>query len=162
MEAKKREALSAKMQEEENLRKIFAGRSVLLVEDNELNQEIAATILREEGFAVDVAEDGFVALERLQESGTSYDVILMDVQMPGMSGYETTRQIRAMEDPKKAGIPIIAMTANAFEEDRRAAFEAGMNGYVAKPIETEKLMEMIGRVLLERQECGEEPKRVSI
>lgn len=153
MEEEKQNVLPAKMQMERGtgkaLRTDFVGRSVLLVEDNELNQEIAATILREKGFTVDVAEDGFVALERLQESGTSYDVILMDVQMPGMSGYETTRRIRAMADPKKAGIPIIAMTANAFEEDRRAAQEAGMNGYVAKPIETEKLMEMIGRVLLE-------------
>lgn len=156
MEEEKRNALQAKMQVEgregKNSRTDFAGRSVLLVEDNELNQEIAATILREEGFVVDVAEDGFAALEWLQDSEALYDVILMDVQMPGMSGYEATRRIRAMSDPKKAGIPIIAMTANAFEEDRRAAHEAGMNGHVTKPIETEKLLEMIERVLSGRSE----------
>lgn len=156
IEEKKRNALPAKMQAEgsegKDSRTDFTGRNVLLVEDNELNQEIAATILREEGFAVDVAEDGFAALERLQDSEASYDVILMDVQMPGMSGYEATRKIRALTDPRKAGIPIIAMTANAFEEDRRAALEAGMNGYVSKPIETEKLMEMIENVLLDVKE----------
>ena len=126
----------------------LAGKRVLLVEDNELNQEIAVEILQGAGLVLDVASDGIQALEKVQAAGTdSYDVILMDVQMPRMDGYEATRRIRALADPAKAGIPIIAMTANAFDEDRRAAFAAGMNGFVLKPIDISKLMALLRQQL---------------
>ena len=128
----------------------FAGRSILLVEDNPLNQEIAQTILREQGFTVQVADNGARALATLQTAPAgTFDLILMDIQMPVMDGYETTRRIRALDDPAKARVPILAMTANAFEEDRRAALEAGMNGHLAKPVEMPKLLEAMGQVLNE-------------
>ena len=122
----------------------FSGKHVLLVEDNELNQEIAEAILTESGFHVDVAGDGLVAVQKMQEAlPGQYDLILMDVQMPRMNGYEATRQIRALSDPAKAGIPIIAMTANAFAEDKQSAADAGMNGHIAKPIEIATLLETL-------------------
>ncbi len=126
----------------------FDGKKILLVEDNELNKEIAQTILEAAGFVIDTANDGSVAVERMKEkpAGT-YDLILMDVQMPIMNGYDATRAIRALEDPVKAGIPIVAMTANAFDEDRKEAMEAGMNGYAAKPIEIDKLMKLLEDIL---------------
>ncbi|MDE6655668.1 MAG: response regulator, partial [Anaeroplasmataceae bacterium] len=126
----------------------FDGKKLLLVEDNELNQEIAQTILESAGFAIDTVNDGSVAVEQMKKmpAGT-YDLILMDVQMPIMNGYEATRIIRALDDPKKASIPIVAMTANAFEEDRKEAMEAGMNGYAAKPIEIDKLMKTLEELL---------------
>ena len=124
------------------------GKTILLVEDNELNQEIAVEILRAVGFSVEVASDGLAAVEKMKgaEAGR-YDVILMDIQMPVMDGYEATRQIRAMGSPACAGIPIVAMTANAFEEDRRAALDAGMNGHVAKPIDPEVLLDTLSEVM---------------
>ncbi len=124
------------------------GRKLLLVEDNELNQEIARTILEEAGFCIDTADDGTVAVEKIgtAPAGT-YDLILMDVQMPVMDGYQATRMIRAMEDLAKATIPIVAMTANAFEEDRQKAAQAGMDGYVAKPIDVERLMVVLEEIL---------------
>ena len=126
----------------------LTGRRLLLAEDNELNQEIAVEILQGAGLAVDVVGDGAVALEKLKEAGPGwYDLILMDIQMPIMDGYEATQQIRALEDPRLAHIPIIAMTANAFDEDRRAALEAGMNGHIAKPIDVPKLMELLKELL---------------
>ncbi len=126
----------------------FEGRHILLVEDNELNQEIAVEILQEEGFILDVADDGAVAVEKMRQAGPDqYDLILMDIQMPVMNGYEATRRIRGLEDPEVACIPIIAMTANAFEEDKKAAFEAGMNGHIAKPIDIPKLIEVLREVL---------------
>ena len=128
----------------------FAGKKLLVVEDNELNLEIASTVLRESGFVVDTAENGKIALEKVKHSTAGeYDVILMDIQMPVMDGYEATRRIRALSDPKKAGIPIIAMTANAFEEDRQNAMHAGMNGHLSKPFDVQKLIcvltELLGR-----------------
>ena len=120
---------------------IFAGKRILLVEDNELNQEIAATILEEQGFKVELVGDGTVAVEKMEtENAGYYDIILMDIQMPRMDGYEATRRIRALEDRDKADIPIYAMTANAFEEDRQKALDAGLNGHIAKPIDIENLM----------------------
>lgn len=126
----------------------FCGRRILLVEDNELNREIAEYILTENGFEVESAKDGAEAVEKMQNATKGqYDLILMDIQMPKLNGYEATQQIRAFTDPDKANIPIIAMTANAFEEDRQAALDAGMNGHIAKPVEVEKLMKMLGQVL---------------
>lgn len=126
----------------------FEGKKILLVEDNEINQEIALEILGEAGFAMDVADDGGVAVEKIRAAEPGrYDLILMDIQMPIMNGYEAARQIRAMKDSAYADIPIIAMTANAFDEDRKAAFDAGMNGHIAKPIDTEKLFEQLREIL---------------
>ena len=126
----------------------FTGKKILLVEDNELNQEIAVEILREAGFLVDVAEDGIVAVEKMASAPSDrYDLILMDVQMPRMNGYVATREIRTLGDNRKANIPIVAMTANAFEEDKTLAFEAGMNGFVAKPIRIDVLMKSLADVL---------------
>ena len=126
----------------------FERKKILLVEDNELNQEIAVEILKEAGFSVDVADDGVVAVERMKtaEQG-QYDLILMDIQMPVMDGYEATRQIRALENPDIAGIPILAMTANAFQEDKKAAIEAGMDGHIAKPIDVSKLFGILGEII---------------
>ena len=118
----------------------FSGKKLLVVEDNELNQEIAVEILHGLGFETDIAEDGAAAVEKVRTAADGeYDLILMDIQMPRMDGYEATRRIHALDDPKKASIPIIAMTANAFEEDKRAAYNAGMNGHIAKPIDLSKL-----------------------
>ncbi|MBD5544292.1 MAG: response regulator [Lachnospiraceae bacterium] len=135
-------------EEAEKSKPDFSGRRILLVEDNELNQEIAQTILEGAGFLIDTADDGSIAVERMKEMpGDTYDLILMDVQMPIMNGYQATRAIRALDDPVKAAIPIVAMTANAFEEDRKVAMEAGMNGYLAKPVDIEKLMETLEDIL---------------
>ena len=124
------------------------GRRILLVEDNELNREIAEEILVESGFKVECAEDGTVAVDMVTKSRHGYyDLILMDVQMPVMDGYEATRRIRALEDPELANIPIIAMTANAFTEDRKAALACGMNDHTAKPINMEKLFETMKKYL---------------
>ena len=126
----------------------FEGKKILLVEDNELNQEIAVEILQEEGFIMDVADDGVVAVEKIKTSDPGcYDLILMDIQMPVLNGYEATKQIRALNRPGLSDIPIIAMTANAFDEDKKTAFAAGMNGHIAKPIDIPKLMELLTNVL---------------
>lgn len=132
----------------EELPECFDGKKILLVEDNEINQEIARTILEEAGFVIDTANDGTVAVERMKNAAEdAYDLILMDVQMPVMDGYTATRAIRALEDPVKAAIPIVAMTANAFDEDRMLALEAGMNGHIAKPIDIAMLMKTLQEIL---------------
>mgnify|MGYP002588795891 CR=1 FL=1 len=126
----------------------FRGRCILLVEDNELNSEIAVEILNEYGFLVDTAENGAEAVEKVKNSkSSSYDLVLMDVQMPVMNGYEATRRIRALNDPALAKITILAMTANAFDEDRNKAFAAGMNGHIAKPIDVGRMVRTIGALV---------------
>ena len=126
----------------------FKGKHILLVEDNELNREIAQEILREYGFLVDSAENGAVAVEKVSTAAPgSYDLVLMDVQMPIMDGYTATRKIRALDDPARAKIPILAMTANAFDEDRRNALESGMNGFLSKPIVIDDLVQELHKIL---------------
>ena len=124
------------------------GKKLLLVEDNALNRELALEILKEAGFAVDTAEDGEIAVQKMKQAAPGqYDLILMDIQMPKMDGYEATRQIRALPDAAKADIPIFAMTANAFEEDRQSALKAGMNGHIAKPLDIPHLLQVLADVL---------------
>ena len=126
----------------------FKGKHILLVEDNALNREIAQEILREYGFLVDSAENGAVAVEKVSTAAPgSYDLVLMDVQMPIMDGYTATRKIRALDDPARAKLPILAMTANAFDEDRRNALESGMNGFLSKPIVIDDLMQELHKIL---------------
>ena len=126
----------------------FAGRRILLAEDNDMNQMIATAILEDAGLAVEVAGDGIEAVERMREAPAGYyDVVLMDVQMPRMDGYEAARQIRALEDARKAAIPIVAVTANAFEEDRKISLEAGMNGHLAKPYDVAEIMRTLHELL---------------
>ena len=121
---------------------------ILLVEDNELNQEIAMTILEEAGCAVDVASDGAEAVEKVRHSlENPYDVVLMDIQMPVMDGIEATKTIRALDDPQLARLPIVAMTANAFEEDRQRVLSAGMNGHLGKPIDVAKMFATLQSIL---------------
>ena len=126
----------------------FKGKHILLVEDNELNREIAQEILREYGFLVDSAENGAVAVEKVSTAAPgSYDLVLMDVQMPIMDGYTATRKIRALDDPARAKLPILAMTANAFDEDRRNALESGMSGFLSKPIVIDDLVQELHKIL---------------
>lgn len=137
-----REVLTKPMDiKEETLQKTerenrYSGKKVLLVEDNELNREIATALLEEIGISVDCVEDGTDAVERMNEvDDDRYDLIFMDIQMPKMDGYMTTREIRTLKNNKKANIPIVAMTANAFEEDKEKSFKAGMNAHITKPID---------------------------
>ena len=124
------------------------GKKILLVEDNELNQEIAQTILEDAGFSVEAVNNGAAAVEKIKQAAAGqYDLILMDIQMPVMDGYEAAKRIRMLENPELASIPIVAMTANAFEEDREKSYEAGMNGHLAKPVSVEELMDMIDKVI---------------
>ena len=126
----------------------FTGKRVLLAEDNEMNQIIATEILEGVGCSVEIAGDGVEALDKMKANPAGYyNVVLMDIQMPNMDGYEAAKQIRALDDPAKAQIPILAVTANAFEEDRKVAIEAGMNGHLAKPYDIEKMMEMMAEVM---------------
>ena len=126
----------------------FRGRHILLVEDNELNREIAVAILHEYGFLVDTAENGAVAVEKIRTSDPGrYDLVLMDVQMPVMDGCTATRRIRALKDPARAAVPIVAMTANVFEEERKRAFDCGMNGFLSKPIVIEELVDALKDII---------------
>lgn len=129
----------------------YAGKKVLLVEDNELNREIATAILEQAGLQVDSVEDGTDAVARMNTAAEDqYDLILMDIQMPQMDGYTATRAIRAMDNPRKANIPIVAMTANAFDEDRKKAFAAGMNAHVAKPIDMAVLSHTLDEIFAKK------------
>ena len=126
----------------------FRGRHILLVEDNELNREIAVAILHEYGFLVDIAENGAVAVEKIRTSDPGcYDLVLMDVQMPVMDGCTATQRIRALKDPARAAVPIVAMTANVFEEERKRAFDCGMNGFLSKPIVIEELVDVLKDII---------------
>ena len=126
----------------------FTGKRILLAEDNEMNQQIAEAILTEVGFEIDIAPDGKIAVEKMKDSPAgTYDVILMDIQMPHMNGYEAATAIRQLNDAGKANIPIIAVTANAFEEDRKLALAAGMNGHLAKPYDIPKMLEALSEIL---------------
>ena len=139
-------------QESTKLLTLLMGKRILLAEDNELNAEIAITILDEEGLKVEWAEDGIKCLEMLKKVPEDYyDMILMDIQMPNMDGYRTTEEIRSLPD-KRAQIPIVAMTANVFDEDKKKAYEAGMNGYIAKPIDTKAIFSTLGEILQEKSE----------
>lgn len=142
-------------QEEEEIRpsepddtEMFIGRKLLLVEDNFMNMEIAYELLKQYGFEIDRAENGQVAVDKISASEPGeYDLVLMDIQMPVMNGYEATKRIRALEDPALSAVPIVAMTANAFDEDRRTAEECGMNGFVPKPIDMEEAIRVIRSVI---------------
>ena len=126
----------------------FRGRHVLLVEDNELNREIAVEILHEYGFLVDTAENGAIAVDKVRSSPADrYDLVLMDIQMPVMDGYTATQRIRALNDPARAAVPIVAMTANVFEEERKRAFDCGMNGFLSKPLVIDALISALRDIL---------------
>ena len=126
----------------------LSGKRVLLAEDNEMNQMIAEAILTGNGLAVEIACDGTEAVEKMEAAPAGYfDIVLMDIQMPNMDGYEAARQIRSLDDKEKADIPIVAVTANAFEEDRKIALEAGMDGYLTKPYDVPAIMEKLSELL---------------
>ena len=128
--------------------KVLQGRRILLAEDNDLNAEIAMEILKKYGLQVERAEDGAICVEMLkQHEDEYYDLILMDVQMPNMDGYTACRTIRELKDTAKSSIPVIAMTANAFAEDRENALAAGMNEHIAKPLDVEKILEILIKFL---------------
>ena len=138
----------AKKNQKSILNETFNGKSILLAEDNDLNAEIAITLLSEAGFKIDRAVDGVDCVAKLERADKNYyDLILMDIQMPNMDGYKATQIIRSFEEKEKAQIPIIAMTANAFSEDKQNALASGMNGHIAKPVDISKLMEIIGELL---------------
>ena len=131
---------------------ILEGRNLLLAEDNDLNAEIAEAILKHVGLKIDRVEDGIQRVNRIMEMPVgTYDMILMDIQMPKMDGYKATQAIRHLPDRDKACIPIIAMTANAFEEDKRDAIAAGMNGHIAKPIQIDKLLSMLMEIMRQQE-----------
>ena len=126
----------------------FSGKKILLAEDNELNSEIATEILQAYGFQIDVAKNGMEAVRKMESAQPGeYDLILMDIQMPVMDGYEATRCIRLLKDPALSQIPIVAMTANAFDEDRKSAEACGMNGFLSKPIDIEEFVLTLQKVL---------------
>ena len=135
-----------------SLSEILKGRNILLAEDNDLNAESAEAILRRAGFKTERVEDGIQCVSRIEKTPTgTYDMILMDIQMPKMDGYKATQAIRRLPDKDKACIPIVAMTANAFEEDKRDAIAAGMNGHIAKPIQADKLLAMLAEIIRQQE-----------
>ena len=131
---------------------ILEGRNILLAEDNDLNAEIAEAILESAGLKIERVEDGIQCVNRIEKMpADTYDMILMDIQMPQMDGYKATQAIRNLPDEDKASIPIVAMTANAFEEDKRDAIAAGMNGHIAKPIQVDKLLSILSEVIRQQE-----------
>ena len=146
--ASEEEVKDSYVKKEEKLYNRSKEKRILLAEDNELNAEIAITILEENGFKVERAEDGCKCVELFSEKPTGYySTILMDIQMPNMDGYTASRKIRGMEREDAKAIPIIALTANAFDEDRNKAFAAGMNGHIAKPIDVGRMVRTIGALV---------------
>ena len=142
------EETQAKRETGSSDKKSLSGTKILLAEDNDLNAEIAVELLQEEGCTVDRAKDGVECVDMLEKAANgTYQLILMDIQMPVMNGYDAAKKIRRMDDPQKAGIPIIAMTANAFSEDKQAALDAGMNDHIAKPINMNVLVPTIQKSL---------------
>ena len=142
-------------QQQTTEKKDFSGKRVLLAEDNKMNQMIAEAVLSEVGLTVDIADNGEIAVEKMKEAPAGYyNIVLMDIQMPIMNGYDATRAIRVLDDPELAAIPIIAMSANAFREDVKAAEDAGMNGHIAKPINVPAMLETLSKVLKGRQQKG--------
>ena len=130
-----------------NIKKL-EGKRVLLVEDNDLNAEIATELLTEEGIMIERAENGVACIDMFNKAKQNYySLILMDIQMPIMNGYEASRRIRELKDGNKSQIPIVAMTANAFTEDRIKAKEAGMDEHVAKPVDVELLIKVIHKLV---------------
>ncbi|MCQ2613688.1 MAG: ATP-binding protein [Treponemataceae bacterium] len=143
-EVEKKPAVTKKASRKTDIMEWTKGKRILLVEDNLMNQEIAVDLLEDAGFVVDVVSDGLECVKKIKKmTECMYDLILMDIQMPVMDGYEATRQIRRIRDKKKSSVPIIAVTANAFEEDKAKALAAGMNGHLAKPIDLNLLFETI-------------------
>ena len=134
--------------EDDDLAQVLSGKHFLAAEDNFLNAGILTDLLEMEGATVEIVENGKLAVERFErcEPG-EFDAILMDVQMPVMNGYEATKAIRRLNDPSRAQVPILAMTADAFEEDRQKALRSGMNGHLTKPVEIDKLFEALDEVL---------------
>ena len=131
---------------------ILEGRNILLAEDNDLNAEIAEAILESAGLKIERVEDGIQCVNRIEKMpADTYDMILMDIQMPQMDGYKATQAIRNLPDKDKASIPIVAMTANAFEEDKRDAIAAGMNGHIAKPIQVDKMLSILSEVIRQQE-----------
>ena len=148
LEALRKEAKEKEALEKEQLKTLFTGRKLLLVEDNNLNREIAKKLLTEQGFIIDEAVNGREAVEKVAASHAGeYAVVLMDIQMPIMDGYEATKAIRDLNNRILANVPIVAMTANAFGEERKKAFACGMNGYVTKPIEINVLFETLKQII---------------
>ena len=128
------------------------GKRLLLVEDNELNREIAEELLAANGFIIDKAENGSIAVDMVKSSSHGYySLILMDIQMPVMNGYEAAKAIRALDDKQLASIPIVAMTANAFDDDKQQALDSGMNAHVAKPFDIDSLMELLTELIGDNQ-----------
>ena len=128
----------------------YSGKRILLVEDNALNRELALAILGESGMQIDCAEDGIEAVNQINEAPEDrYDLVLMDIQMPRMDGYTATREIRTLPNNRKANVPIVAMTANAFDEDRKKAFECGMNGHIVKPIDRRSISKVLDQIFKE-------------
>ena len=150
LKAKKADELPPTQKEVETLSPELKGARILVVEDNMINREIARELLEEEGFVIEEAEDGTIAVDMLEKKGKDYyTFVLMDIQMPIMNGYTATRKIRSSYNTDIANVPIVAMTANAFTEDRKNALDAGMNEHVAKPLDINKLIEVLNRVYKE-------------
>ena len=148
----KQEEISEKRLIKQEDKKSLAGKRILLAEDNDINAEIAMELLKEEGLILERAENGVICVEKLEKAPEGYyDLILMDVQMPDMDGYDATRKIRRLNDPEKAKIPIIAMTANAFAKDRKMALSSGMDDYVSKPVDMNLLVPLLEKYLVKQE-----------